>query len=121
MNQDPDDPRLWTLFGELRRVDEQDAPPFSTLVDVAVGRTQEPQKRRHPFHVAAVISAPIVAAMLLILSRTGSLAPHQPATVQLFRWQSPTEGLLRPFGEELLSRVPEVGESLQQIHTDIDK
>jgi len=39
----------------------------------------------------------------------------------VFRWQSPTEGLLRPFGEELLSRAPEVGESFQQMNADIDK
>jgi hypothetical protein len=109
------------LFDELRRVDQQTAPPFSTLVDVAVGRASKPQGRRHRLRVAAVISAPIVAAMLLILSKTGPLAPRQPTTVQLFWWQSPTAGLLTPFGQELLSEVPRVGESLPQINTDSDK
>ncbi len=121
MSQDPDDPRFRTLFAELRRVDQQTAPPFSTLVNVGVGRAPKPPGRRPPLRVAAVISAPIVAAMLLILSKTGPLAPRQPATVPLFGWQSPTAGLLTPFGQELLSEAPRVGESLLQINTDSDK
>ncbi len=120
MNPDPDDTWFKTSFRELRTADARNAPPFSQVLDSAVGRTRKRRGRPRILRAVAV-GASTIAALLLILTRTANFPPREPATAQLFQWRPPTEGLLKPFGEELLRGAPRVGESLMHIEATIKK
>jgi hypothetical protein len=119
MTQEPEDQQFSTFFRELRADDERSAPPLSRLLDSAKQRTLERRGHRRGLRVVAAVAAPVVTALLLIVSRTANFAPHEMTAAELLRWRSPTDGFLKLFGDELTSGVPRVGDSLQNITPDI--
>ena len=114
--------RLRASFGDLRRADERNAPPFERTWQAAAAglsrRTPAPAPRlaRLAASVAAVAAVGVVGVVVGILNNRPGRDRHvaerpgpapsaeepqdQEATVSIVDWQSPTAGLLEPSAEE---------------------
>ncbi len=110
MDRDPHDAQFTTWFRELRADDARRTPPAHRLLDAAVVEKQGRLGR--PWALPAAVAAAAVTALLMIILWTAPFAPHGTPTTQVWQWQPPTGQLLHPFGEELLSKMPQLGTPL---------
>lgn len=127
------DADLRELFQELRKTDLRGAPPFREVMAKAttMGREGElPGLSPTPFFRApagfrrrAAWAAPLVAAaaalVFLILPGNGTTDAEFELAVHSYMadpaggaWRSPTDGLLRVPGSEVLSTLPKLDGSL---------
>lgn len=125
------DPDLRGLFQELRETDLQDVPAFSRIMAEA-GRLEEEDpppdagqtetappglrpmlRRRAPWAVSLLAAA--AAAALLLLPPGGTSDDEFERVVRSYMtdpaggaWRSPTDGLLRVPGSDVLSTLPKL-------------
>ncbi|HEY3130049.1 MAG TPA: hypothetical protein VGL91_11360 [Acidobacteriota bacterium] len=120
MNRDWEDDRIRQLFRELRREDEQLAPPFIRHWESV--RSQIGAKRRFfMFTTAAAAAAVLIllsASTLIVLHH--SMPPPAPPSSwksawSIMLWRPPTDFLLQTPGGELLRTVPAIGRSSVQV------
>jgi hypothetical protein len=104
---DDRDQDLKQRFGALRRAAAAASPSFqATVAKARAGAGRERRRRWLPVAAALGLSA----AVALLLMRRHPLEPYvaiDPATV---RWRAPTDFLLTLPGDELLRRVPRLGQ-----------
>ncbi len=105
MDRDLHDAPFTTWFRELRADDARRTPPAHRFLDAAVARKRGSTRR--PWALPATVAA-MAVAVLLIVFWTAPFAPRGTPTTQLWQWQPPTAQLLHPFGEELLSKTPQL-------------
>ncbi|OLC30157.1 MAG: hypothetical protein AUH31_05155 [Armatimonadetes bacterium 13_1_40CM_64_14] len=110
MDRDSHDTQFTTWFRELQADDAQRTPPAHRLLDAAVHRKQGGLRR--PWALRATVGAMTIAVLLVIFFWTAPFAPRGTPTTQLWQWQPPTAQLLHPFGEELLSQMPQLATPL---------
>ena len=109
MDRDPHDAPFTTWFRELRSDDARHMPPAHRLLDAAVTRKD---RLRRQWALPATVGAMTIAVLLVIVFWSAPFAPHGVPTTQISQWQPPTAQLLHPFGEELLSKTPQLGAPL---------
>jgi hypothetical protein len=104
---DDHDEDLKQRFVALRRAAEAASPSFqATVAKARAGGGGERRRRWLPVATALGVGV----ALALLLMRRQPLEPHvaiDPATV---RWRAPTDFLLTLPGDELLRRVPRLGQ-----------
>lgn len=111
--REPDDSELRRRFAELRQAEEgPGAAPrsFAVMWELAAlraGRHRPVSRARRLATAGALIAAALVG---VIVWRRVSAPARQ--TVEISRWQSPTEFLLRGPGDALLSAVPSITTSV---------
>jgi len=99
MTENPDH-ELRARFDALRSADEKAAPDFKTIVDRTARMTppHAPSRARWPSRVAV----PLAAALLLTIGLVRVSRRRALVAEPLSIWRSPTAGLLRTTGSDLL-------------------
>jgi hypothetical protein len=109
MDRDPHGAPFTTWFRELRSDDARHTPPAHRLLGPAA---RKPGRLRRQWTLPAAVGAMTIAVLLVIVFWSAPFAPREVPTTQLSQWQPPTAQLLHPFGEELLSKTPQLGTPL---------
>ena len=106
MDRDHQDAPFTTWFRELRADDARRIAPAHHFLDAVV--TRKPGRLRRSWALPATAAALTVAVGLLLVFWTAPFSPRGTPATQLGQWQPPTAQLLHPFGEELLSKTPQL-------------
>ena len=114
MTRDANDDQMRRIFAELRQRELGPVPPFEGVWATAAARTGPRPSRVRGALAWACAAAAIVVAVILLHRQSGS---DLAAATQLAAWRSPTAGLLRVPGDDILRTVPSVGASLMRIAT----
>ena len=109
MDRDPHGAPFTTWFRELRFDDARHTPPAHRLLDAALTRKD---RLRREWALPATVAAMTIAALLVIVFWSAPFTPRGTPTAELWQWQPPTAQLLHSFGEELLSKTPQLGAPL---------
>ncbi len=113
MKREANDDQMRRIFAELRQREQGPVPPFERVWAAAAVRTgRRPSRIR--WAVGSACAAAVVVAVILLHRQSGS---DFAAATQLATWRSPTAGLLRVPGDDILRTVPSVGASLMRIAT----
>ncbi|MGH7615511.1 MAG: hypothetical protein ACREMW_15890 [Gemmatimonadales bacterium] len=107
--REPDDAELRRLFAELRQTDgghHPSAPSFAVIWERAALRAGRHRPVSRAWRLATA-GALIAAVLVGVIVWRRVSAPARQA-VEISRWQSPTEFLLRGPGGALLSAVPTI-------------
>jgi hypothetical protein len=129
MNDPHPDPELRARFQELRRLDAGRAPSFAGAmaraqaeIDAAPGRAPLGARRvtLRRYRWAGGLAAAAAIAALIMIPRVRSNEDAFVQAVQSFQtdpalgaWRSPTDGLLKLPGNQLISTIPRVGTTQQ--------
>ncbi len=108
-----DDRELERLFLASRRLDEGDAPPFSSLV----GSKPKLAPPVRPIRAAlpATLSLLVVTAGLVLLWPRHSPRTPPPTVGPIGEWEAPTDFLLRTPGYELLGPAPPLQDPIPRL------
>lgn len=123
----PEDDRLHARFESLRDDERTHAPTFRETWDAAAGRVRTPPRMRVPFpRVPPILAFAAAAGVLLVVGLVlrsvrdrdsarllaDSTIRATGAAPSIMTWTSPTAGLLRTSGSELLAAPPALHASI---------
>jgi len=107
-----------TLFRELKRTEEAQAPSFQESWQRATGRVRSGNSRAVPgFAVAGLAAILLIAALLLYGNRTPREVHQSIPAPAISQWKSPTDFLMKPATQPWLNTMPRFGESLRATQT----
>jgi|SRR2546423_15718866 len=100
---DMNDEELRARFDALRQHDARHQPAFLSMWHRAQSSARSRERKRVPVlrWAAAAVFVVVGASLLVLRTRGRSDAPQTPA-MAIRLWQSPTAGLLRTSGSDLL-------------------
>lgn len=108
MPPEPDEQTLQELFQAVKREDERRTPPFERVWAAAHAAAVAPQPAPAARLAlgAAALGLASAAIIVVLMAPRRPIVSSRASAASIFAWRSPTQGLLRITGEELLKTVP---------------